>query len=62
MDDTQLNIDEVAAEMAADPLSKALFELAQYRVLVRRQSARITDLTRELAGRGPQPTQEPTNA
>lgn len=41
-DDTQqLEFGEVAAEMANDPLSNALFENAQYRVLVRKLRARV---------------------
>lgn len=40
-DSQQLDIADVAAEMNADPLSKALFELAQCKVLIRKQSATI---------------------
>jgi len=40
-DSQQLDIADVAAEMNADPLSKALFELAQAKVLLRKQSAAI---------------------
>lgn len=40
-DPQQLDIADVAAEMNADPLSKALFELAQCKVLLRKQSAFI---------------------
>lgn len=40
-DSQQLDIADVAAEMNADPLSKALFELAQCKVLLRKQSATI---------------------
>lgn len=39
-DDTEsLDIADVAAEMNADPLSKALFELAQCKVIIRKQAA-----------------------
>lgn len=38
-DHQQIEIADVAAEMNADPLSKALFELAQYKVILRKQIA-----------------------
>lgn len=38
-DSQQLDIADVAAEMERDPLSKALFELAQCKVLIRKQAA-----------------------
>lgn len=44
-----LDIDEVAAEMARDPLSKALFENAQYRVLLRQLTRRIEQLEQQTA-------------
>jgi hypothetical protein len=40
-DAQQLDIADVAAEMNADPLSKALFELAQCKVMIRKQSAQM---------------------
>lgn len=40
-DAQQLDIADVAAEMNADPLSKALFELAQCKVMIRKQSATL---------------------
>lgn len=40
-DDTaqQLEVNEIAAEMERDPLSKALWENAQYRVIIRKLQA-----------------------
>lgn len=53
-DPESLDIADVAAEMNADPLSKALFELAQCKVLIRKQAAqnqlfkdRIDELERQ---------------
>jgi len=40
----QLDINAIAAEMERDPLSKALWENAQLRVIVRQQAARIDEL------------------
>lgn len=45
----ELDIDEVAAEMNRDPLSKALFENAQLRVLLRRTVARVQELEQQKA-------------
>lgn len=43
---SQIDIDmsEVAEEMTRDPLSKALFENAQLRVLTRQLNARVVEL------------------
>jgi hypothetical protein len=52
-DSQQLDIADVAAEMNADPLSKALFELAQCKVMIRKQTAMIQilrDRIEELQG------------
>jgi hypothetical protein len=50
-----LDIDEVAAEMNRDPLSRALFENAQYRVLIRRQARRIEQLEQQKAPAASEP-------
>lgn len=55
-DDTaqQLEVNEIAAEMERDPLSKALWENAQYRVVIRKLQAqnqllkeRVAELERQ---------------
>ena len=55
-DDTaqQLEVNEIAAEMERDPLSKALWENAQYRVIIRKLQAqnqllkeRVAELERQ---------------
>jgi hypothetical protein len=51
-DPQQLDIGAVAAEMERDPLSKALFENAQLRVIVRQQAARIEELAAQRNGDG----------
>ena len=38
---SQLDISDVAAVMERDPLSKALYELAQCKVIIAKQDARI---------------------
>ncbi|HEX6969052.1 MAG TPA: hypothetical protein VF174_09620 [Micromonosporaceae bacterium] len=50
----QLEVHELAAEMERDPLSKALWENAQYRVIIRKLQAqnqllkdRVDDLERQ---------------
>lgn len=40
----ELDMSEVAEELNREPLSKALFENAQLRVLVRKLSARVAEL------------------
>ena len=55
-DDTaqQLEVNEIAVEMERDPLSKALWENAQYRVIIRKLQAqnqllkeRVAELERQ---------------
>lgn len=53
-DAQQLDIAEVAAVMERDPLSKALWELAQCKVMIAKQSAAnqlLTDRIAELEAR-----------
>lgn len=45
----QIDIGELAAEMERDPLSKALFENAQLKVIARQQAAQIQLLTERVA-------------
>lgn len=47
---SEIDINEVAAEMERDPLSKALWENAQLRVIVRQQAARIEQLEQQKEG------------
>lgn len=50
LDDAQsLDIADVAAEMNNDPLSKALFELAQCKVIIRQMAARDQLLTERIS-------------
>lgn len=55
---SQLDINDVAAVMERDPLSKALYELAQCKVIIAKQDARIRLLKGridELEGQQAQP-------
>lgn len=54
---SQLDVSEVAAVMERDPLSKALFELAQCKVIIAKQSAQnqlLRDRITELEGQHPE--------
>lgn len=48
-DAQSLDIADVAAEMNNDPLSKALFELAQAKVIIRQMAARDQILTERIS-------------
>lgn len=49
-DRIDIDMAEVAEEMTRDPLSNALFQNAQLKVLVRQQARRIADLEAQKAG------------
>lgn len=54
---SQLDVSEVAAVMERDPLSKALFELAQCKVIIAKQAAQsqlLRDRIAELEGQHPE--------
>lgn len=54
---SQLDVSEVAAVMERDPLSKALFELAQCKVIIAKQAAQsqlLRDRITELEGQHPE--------
>jgi hypothetical protein len=43
----QIDFNDVVAEMSRDPLSKALLENAQMRVIIRQLSERVDELTKQ---------------
>ncbi len=45
-----IDMSDVAEEMTRDPLSKALFENAQLRVLTRQLNARVVELEAHMTG------------